>query len=70
MNNMTRGHASRRARSSRGYEPSTRVTVAPVFTRQPDPRVWEYALKLANDDPNRLSVQPDGAVIVHNSRVR
>ena len=41
-----------------------------LAVRRPDPRVWREALHLADGDHRRLDVDPDGAVVVRNHKVR
>lgn len=69
-NNMTRGHASRRARASRVKGARIKPVVGPVESVKPDPLVWAYALKVAEGDPRRIVVLTDGAVVVANRPVR
>jgi hypothetical protein len=46
----------------------TRPGVAPVHVDRPDPALWTAALRLADGDPRRLVRQPDGSVLVLNTR--
>lgn len=69
-NNVTRGHASRRARASRIKGARLRSVPAPVQVVKPDPLAWAYALRIAQGDPKRISVGTDGSVTVHNGPIR
>lgn len=39
-----------------------------VTVTRPDPQVWQTALQLAEGDPSRCHVEPDGTVTVRNQR--
>lgn len=41
---------------------------AEVTTVRPDPQMWRTALALAEGDPARCHVEPDGTVLVRNQR--
>jgi hypothetical protein len=41
-----------------------------MTVRRPKPEVWRRALRLADGNPRRLDVLPDGTVVVHNQPVR
>jgi hypothetical protein len=41
-----------------------------VTVRRPTAAAWRQALRLADGDPRRLDVRPDGSVVVHNKPVR
>jgi hypothetical protein len=46
----------------------TSSTQAGTLTiRRPSPAAWKHALKLANGDASRLSVDEDGSVLVANT---
>lgn len=60
-----RGH--RRPRPPQQVRLSGDVPRLPVTIVKPDPDAWERALELADGDPHRCSVQPDGSVIVRNA---
>lgn len=48
----------------------TRVKSAPVETVAADPMAMEEALRLADGDRRRLTIDEQGRVIVHNNPVR
>lgn len=41
----------------------------PVALRQLDPRVLSLALRLAGDNPRRISTDGDGSAVIHNGPV-
>lgn len=61
---------ARRARPVRRAEWRVVPTHGPaeVTTVRPDPQVWRTALALAEGDPARCHVEPDGTVLVRNQR--
>jgi hypothetical protein len=63
--NMTRGHASRRARGFKGRK-ETAPKFSPVNVTKAHPMAWEHALELAGGDVSRCVPQDDGSVIIYN----
>lgn len=48
----------------------TKVKAAPVEQVTVDPAVMAEALRLADGDRRRLTIDPQGRVIVHNNPIR
>ena len=48
----------------------TGARTSAVTSVRPDPQAWQHALRLADGNPRRLTVHPDGSVTVTNSAVR
>lgn len=68
--NITRGHSSRRAKSSRIPRPLVLKVASPLEHRTAHPMAWEHAVAQVGGDTRRLTIEPDGSVVIHNGRVR
>jgi hypothetical protein len=60
---------SPRKRPVRATPPSKTPPEAPVTVIRPNPVAWQAALHLADGNPRRLSVQPDGSVMVDQQKI-
>lgn len=67
---VAKGRADTEARKAPEKPSKPRKVSAPVVTLKVDPRVLKEALRLAEGDASRLSIQQDGTIIVGNASKR